>query len=273
MQVAVGSTVFTVELEVFIVASQRLVWKTPTASFCLASTVGPLGSCGNCLQALDSDSSRSLCKDTVRSTLTLAYSPGVSYRILLQLVVDLWVGSQELLEGCGSFVTAIGTAFHMVVVPGHAYLLTLWVPRKSRHQRVMPSAHSTSPKPSLFIDSKTTGGRKPLLDEILKMPSWPLCSQGLDVSTSWEGVGSGVFSPSPEMYMQIRGGLAIYLPLMWSEMCACEIEAFLFPTELRVWLQCSDPQITLCPEFLLSAQCLRLHCVFKNSWKPNWRQA
>lgn len=40
MLVAVGSTVFTVELEVFIVASQRLVWKAPTASFHLANTLG-----------------------------------------------------------------------------------------------------------------------------------------------------------------------------------------------------------------------------------------
>lgn len=112
--------------------------------------------------------------------------------------------SQELFGSWGSFVTAIGTAFHMVVVPGLAYLLTLWVPRKSRHQRVMPSAHNTSPKPSLFIDSKTTGGRKPLLDKILKMPSWPLCSQVVDVPTSWEGVGSSALSPSPE-HMQIRG--------------------------------------------------------------------
>lgn len=68
-----------------------------------------------------------------------------------------------------------------------AYLLTLWVPRKSRHQRVIPSAHSTAPKPSLFIDSKTTGARKPLLDKIVEVPSWLLRSEVLDMSTSWEG--------------------------------------------------------------------------------------
>lgn len=64
-----------------------------------------------------------------------------------------------------------------------AHLLTLWVPRKSRQWRVIPSAHSTSPSP-LFTDSKTTGGRKPSLDKTLEMPSWPLCSQVFDVSTS-----------------------------------------------------------------------------------------
>lgn len=65
-----------------------------------------------------------------------------------------------------------------------AHLLTLGS-RNSGHQRVMPSAHCTSPKPSLFIDSKTTGGREPLLDKVLEMPSWPL-QPSVPSAYSWE---------------------------------------------------------------------------------------
>ena len=85
----------------------------------------PLGSCGNCLEASDFDISWALCKDTIRSALTLAYSPGSSHRIPWQLAGDSWVGSQEVLGSCRSFMTAIGrggdfeTVLHVVVVPGH----------------------------------------------------------------------------------------------------------------------------------------------------------
>lgn len=123
-----------------------------------------LGSCGNCVEASDSDISWSLCKDTFRSTVpwppclqsatgvfgSCWWTPGGAARDPREpwelcdcdSILSIWWLCQ------GTPVDTVGSG-------------------NSRHQRVMPSAQSTSPKPSLFIDSKTTGGRKPLLDKVL----------------------------------------------------------------------------------------------------------
>ena len=54
------------------------------------------------------------------------------------------------------------------------------------------------PKPSLFIDSRTTGGRKLSLAKKLEVPSCPLCSQVVHVSTSQGGVGLEVLWALPQ---------------------------------------------------------------------------
>lgn len=230
----------------------------------------PLASCGNCLEASDSDISQSLCKDTIRSTLILAYSPGVGYRILWQLLVDSWAGSQEILGHCGSFVTAIGSALHMVVVPGH----TCWHcgfqgSPDIRGWYPLLIAPPLSPLCSLIQKQQEPGSL--CLTRLWKCPA------GCFVAKCWicllpgrEGIGRAL-GPSSEMYMQIRRGLAIHLSLIWYEMCTCGIETLWSPTELRVTTALRPPNN---PVPWVSPECAmpQLHFVPKNSWKPSWRE-
>ncbi|ELW64238.1 POU domain class 2-associating factor 1 [Tupaia chinensis] len=70
------------------------------------------------------------CKDTVRSTLTLASLVSITYRIPWQLDVDTLAGSQETLESCGGSATAIGRDGDLEIAPhvtccARAHLLIL----------------------------------------------------------------------------------------------------------------------------------------------------
>lgn len=237
MVAAVGSPVFTVELEMFIAAPQRLVWKAPTA-FSPWKYTRPLGSCGNCLEASDFDISWALCKDTIRSAFTLAYSPGSSHRIPWQLAGDSWVGSQEVLGSCRSFMTAVGrggdfeTVLHMVVVPGH----TCW------HCGFQGSPDIrgwwpllTAPPQALLVRWFKNNRRQEALtcQEAGSAQLSPLQPSGPCVHfPGGSGIGSPL-GPSPEVYMQIRGAWAVYLSLIWSEMCACVMGPFLSPNWVK----------------------------------------
>lgn len=86
MLAAVRITVFIVELGMVTVALRKLVRNTPTACFHLANALGCWAPVGIVLRLQILIISRSLCKDTVRSTLAVACLLGVSYRILWQLV-------------------------------------------------------------------------------------------------------------------------------------------------------------------------------------------
>lgn len=97
------------------------------------------------------------------------------------------------------------------------------------------------PKPSLFIDSKPTGGGKPSLVRKREVPRWLLCSLAVPLSTSGEAVGSGSPpGPSPEVYQQISGGRMIHL----SGVCVGD-RAFLVPQLNEHDHSDQTPKITL----------------------------
>lgn len=125
MLVAVGITVFVVALEMFIVTKVSV--KCTNCKFSPCKYTWLSGSCGNCLEAADSDISRSLCEDTLRSTL--AWSPACS-----QLQESLAAAGGGLMGGqsgapwepwefcdCNSYCSPYGGC-------ARAHLLTLWVP-------------------------------------------------------------------------------------------------------------------------------------------------
>lgn len=117
MLVAVGITVFMVALEMFIVTKVSV--KCTNCKFSPCKYTWLSGSCGDCLEAPDSIFPGHFVK-ILSEAPSRGLLPAVSYRNLWQrLVVDSWVGSQALPGSHGSSVTAIVTALHMVVVPGH----------------------------------------------------------------------------------------------------------------------------------------------------------
>lgn len=223
--------------------------KCTNLKFLSCKYIWPLGSCENCLELkiLIFPSHFAKLQSEALSLLLTHWS---------QLQDSVTVGG-ELMGGqsghpgelwefcdCNRYCSPDGGC-------ARAHLLTLWVSRNSRHQRVMPSG--IAPPQTLFVHWFQNNRRQEAF-------AWqdPGNAQLATLQPSfrsvysWEGVGSGMLSVLPQKCTCKSGrgrGLAIYFSLIWSEICAFWIEPFLSPNELRVWPQCSDPQITLCPKF------------------------
>ena len=125
---------------------------------------------------------------------------------------DSWVDSQEVLGSCGSFMTGKGgdleTALQMVLSQGTP--VDTVGSEEVQTSEYDDLCSQQLPKPSLFIDSKPTGGRKLSLARKRKVPRWLLCSLAVPVSTSGEAVGSGVPLALPKKCISRSAGAERY---------------------------------------------------------------